>query len=353
MPVTYEGYAISATVTAVNLASNLEEAFRDAGLIASGGTWYDSFLSGSVENRVLELVFDNSKTYGKTYHWFQFVGADIYWAISTGWNTTSHIPAGQGGAGTQYLDWLSTVTNTTANHLRITPGFNTNQGVSIARYTSQARTDFSVFLLTNGSSSIQFFIDKTAPDPSMVDLNKEIYTSMFWVRLRVNANTAEACFQLFPCRLRRSHLGRGLRSVTSTTEYGANNTATSPWEVFSGGEYMIRGRNYGFPGNAAGDPGNYSFNRPVDLLPVAFTNTNPGFTSDVKPIFYGQTFNCYSAASLPSDFGLGAIYDNNTLQVGEVIEAPAGVEEHYVIAVANSSAANAGKASVVFTARKV
>ena len=106
MPVTFQGYSVPATVTPSAMATALGTVFTDAGLIASGGTWYDSFASGGIENRVLEIVYDNSKTYGKTYYWFMFSGADIFVHIATGWNVTSHIPAGQGGAGTQYLDWV-------------------------------------------------------------------------------------------------------------------------------------------------------------------------------------------------------------------------------------------------------
>lgn len=187
----------------------------------------------------------------------------------------------------------------------------------------------------------------------MVDLNKEIYTSMMWPRLTTSTSTGEATFQLFPFRLRGSHLGRGLRGMITNSEYGVSNTAASPWTVFTGGDNFLRGRVYGAPGNVSNSTSNYTYNRPVEVLPVAFTNTNPDFTADVRPFFNGPIFNGFSAASLPSDFAIVAIYDNNTIQPGEVIVVAAGVEEYYVIAVANASAANDGRPTMVFAARKV
>jgi hypothetical protein len=76
MAVTKQTYTASATWTASGLASIFRSAFIDAGLMTE---WHDSFLN-TIENRVLEITYNGSKTYGKTYHWFQFTTSGVFYA---------------------------------------------------------------------------------------------------------------------------------------------------------------------------------------------------------------------------------------------------------------------------------
>jgi hypothetical protein len=338
MAVTTASYSVAANYTPAQFATQIRSMFIDAGLMTD---WFASFANGGVENRVLEMIYDGSKTYGKSYYWFQFSGADMFMHISTGWNTSTNIPQGVGGAGTQYLDWLSTTTSATTNHMRVTAsgatGFNSSQSVSIQRLTSNVRTNFSVFLLVNGSTALNFFIDKTAPIASLVDLNKVCYASMMWCKLSTSNRIGEASFQLFSPRLRRSHLGQALRGDGNVTNYGASNTAVSPWETWFGASRQLGNITYGAIGNTSNQPGNYQFSVPVFTLPIAFTNTNPAYSADERPALENYLFNLYSAATLPEDFAIIAIYNNNTVALGSTLQITPGAEEYIVIAVANAS----------------
>jgi hypothetical protein len=356
MAVTTASYSVAANYSPAQFATQVRSMFIDAGLMTD---WVGSFSSGGVENRVLEIPYDGSKTYGKTYLWFQFLGADMFFHISTGWNTSTNIPQGVGGAGTQYLDWMSTTTSATTNHMRVTAsgaaGFNSSQSISIQRITSNVRTNFSVFLLVNGSTALHFFIDKTAPIASLVDLDKVCYTSMMWCKLSTVSRIGEASFQLFSPRLRRSHLGQALRGDTNAANYGASNTAVSPWEPWFGASRQLGNITYGAIGNTSNQPGNYQFSVPVFTLPIAFTNTNPAYSADERPIFENLPLNLYSGATLPEDFIIVAIYTSNTITIGSTLVITAGVEEYIVIAVANASTSvPLGEApTMIFAARTI
>jgi hypothetical protein len=358
MAVTTAPYSVSANYTPAQFATQVRSMFIDAGLMTD---WFASFANGGVENRVLEITYDGSKTYGKTYYWFQFSGADMFVHICTGWNTSSNIPQGVGGVGLQYLDWMSTTTSETTNHMRVTAsgvaGFNSSQSVSMQRITSNVRSNFSVFLLVNGSTPLHLIIDRTAPIASLVDLDKVCYTSMMWCKLSTSNRIGQASFQLFSPRLRRSHLGQALRGIISSGAYGALNTALWPWEIWFGAANQLGNITYGAIGNRNSmyDGDNYAFTVPVFTLPIAFTNTNPAYPADERPVLENYLFNLYSAATLPEDFAIIAIYNNNTVALGSTLQITPGVEEYIVIAVANASTSvPLGEApTMVFGARTI
>lgn len=351
MVVTIESYTTAgANYTAANLATAVGDALIDTGIMAD---WHDSFTSGSIEGRVLEVPYNNSKTYGKTYYPFLFGGADMFASVSSGWNTSSNIPAGPSGAGSEYLDWFSTTISTT-NALRLTAsasaGFNSAQSAIVRRYTSAARANFSVIKIVNGTTPIHFCIERTAPDASMVDLDLVFYTSMGFFRLSSSSNTAQGGFTLYPLRTRRTQLGQGLRGVTNLFEFGLNNTAVSPW-VNSTTEKYCAGFEYGFPGNDNNSNANYIYARGVIPMPVHFNNVNPAAGADIIAPFTGMPLNPFSSATLPSDFALIPIYNSNTIQDGAIVQVSPGVEEYEVISVLNSSAV--GRPTIVFGARTV
>jgi hypothetical protein len=321
--------------TAANLATAVGDALIGTGIMTG---WHDSGSSGGVEYRVLEVVYDASKTYGTTYYIFLFSGADMFYTIASGWNGTSNIPAGVGGAGTQYLDWFST-TLSTANACRMTAsttaGFNNLQSAPVKRFTSNDRANFSVIQITNGTVNVPFFIERTAPNTTMVDLDKVLYTSIMFPRVGVSANTATCGFQAFPVRLRGSHLGAGLRGSTQADHYGMSATMLSPWEPFSNAANLYGGFFYGVPGNESDAISNSNFNRPVQLPPIGFSNTNTRYSVNQAPPFSNMLFNTFSSATLPADFAMVPIYTSNTNEVGATITIDGDV--YTIISVANAS----------------
>ena len=83
MACTKETYTAAATWTPAQLAQLFEDAFIDAGLMTA---WYDSFADSGIENRVLEITYDGTKTFGKTYYWFMFSTSGVYLHVATGWS---------------------------------------------------------------------------------------------------------------------------------------------------------------------------------------------------------------------------------------------------------------------------
>ena len=326
--------------TAAQFEAKIEEAFVDASL-----TVYDSFTDGGLTHLVIEVVYDNTKTYGTTYYWFVFSGADMFYHICTGWNATTHVPTG-----TQYLDFLSNLTNTTANHCRFAAQ-NANQTVTITRFTSQERANFSFFFVKNGSVEFNFTIERTAPIADIVDLSKVCYSSLMTARTRISGNSGIVNFQLLPATLRRHFLGGGMRGVTQPPQFGASATASAPWELSTGAAQRFGGCIYGWPGNANNEGNNFNF--PVALtltVPVGHTLNNGAYTSNYRPTLTGVLISPYSAAVLPADFSIYGTYDNITLvNLGAVI-VTAGVEVGQIISVSNGPTLN-DSATVMFYAR--
>lgn len=349
MAVTTGSYTVNPTYT----ASQFADAFRDA-LIASGhmAAWHDTFANGALQHRVLEITYDGTKTYGKTYYWFIFSGADMFMHVTTGWNLSSKIPAGVGGAGVQYEDWLTNATNTTGSHMRFA-ALNAGQTITIKRYTIGT---FTVFLFVNGTTNYTLIIDRTAPLSAFIDLNKEIYVGAYWARTRtfsgVGTNVALANFQSYPLRLRRSYFGRMLRGVTSASEYGAGASASAPWELWQTNGQLIN-HLYGAVGNE-NVVSNYSAEgRAYIQLPNGFNNVNSSFATDEKPPFDGLILSPYSSLALPTgEFIIYPIYSNNTLQVGGTVVVSAGVEEYEIFACSNGTALN-DRPSIAICARIV
>lgn len=349
MAVTTGTYTVSTSggaYTPAAFAAQVRLALIDCGHMTE---WHASFLSGTVENRVLKLDFDNTKTYGSTFIWFMFSGADMFYHICRGWNTSSNIPQGVGGAGSQYVDFLSTTTNATTNHMRFAAQ-NASTNVNIKRYTSQNRANFSVLLIKNGSVEYQIIIDRTAPSANYVDLNKECWDGcLLWARTRTGSGVAVVNFQMYPAKLRGSNRGRWLRGVTVATQYGANPTAAAPWEVATGDAQALQGLAYGWTGNTVNDGGNATFSGiaiGVMLMQQGFTNVNPAFTSDYNVSFYDIPISLYTGAKLPSDFAIYYALNNITLETFTTITV--GSDNGEVIAYANGSVINERGSAVFF-----
>lgn len=327
MAVTKETYTAAATWTAAQLATLFEDAFVDAGLMTA---WYDSFLSGSIENRILEITYDGTKTYGKAYYWFTFTTSTVGVAIATGWNATTHVPTG-----TQYLDYFSTATNTQSNHYGIRTGLTTGTAIELVRYTASG---YSWFAFRNGATPTSFFI---APASTVIapwiDLNKVVFHHFITVSFDVTGVTANTSF-INRYLLRRSYAAQG-----SLGGYANSN-------LYTGGGSSFVTLWYTGLGNRSG--GLNSGSDSSIRVPYGFNSSNPEYTTNYTPVINGYSYSSYVTSNMPADFGIFFNYGVTAFAFGDRIVVTAGVEEWEVYAFANSTS-SADYASALMLARVV
>jgi hypothetical protein len=339
MPVAKQTYTVTAPWSNADLADGLRNAFNGAGLMPTS-TWHDSFANGGIENRVLEVVYDPAKTYGKTYYWFKF-STQIYIHVASAWDVSTHKPNG-----TQYVDFYTDATNTINNACYLTSGFNSNTTVTITRWTSELNPLFTWFLIRCGTASLNFHLSLAAPSP-WIDLAKVFYTSIMWARTFTSSSTGGIGFSLFPPVARRSYLGAGLRLDTGTFEFGAGG-------IYTAFKELPLQRSYHFPGNSSSS-GPFSislYNGP--LLPYGFQNANSAFTADATPIISKLEISYYSgSAVLPEDFGIAGHYASNTMSPFDQFVVAPGSDVWDIIAVTNNLAANNGMVSPLLVAKVV
>lgn len=336
MAVTVEAYTATATWTAAQLATLFENAFIDAGLMTA---WYDSFLN-TVENRILEVQYDGTKTYGKAYYWFQFTTGGVFLHVATGWNATTHVPTG-----TQYLDYFSTTTNATTNHATLVSLTSTTTA-TLTRYTSGVNSSFSWFIIRNGTTSYNFHIPSASVGKvSWLDLNKVLFHPV------INAGTSTSgtygivdFFNACPLT-RRSYLAQGsLRGSTNATEYGS---ATSAYAKNYSTRYL------GYGNASAGGASNRGSTAVAGVvLPIGFNNANPAYTTDVIPVFTGLNYWAHLTDAMPSDFGISFHYANNTMTAQDKLIVTSGTEEWEMLSVSNNGTITTG-ASPMLLARVV
>jgi len=330
MVCTKETYTATATWTASQLADLFRDAFIDAGLMTD---WYDSFLSGSIENRILEVTYDGSKTYGKTYYWFMFSTTGVFLHVATGWNAATDQPTG-----TQYLDYFSTTTNNTANHLQLL-SVGTSNTVELVRYTSGVDTDQSWFVIKGSTSRRVFSIvnDAMTIQP-WIDLSKGFYNGFASSQFTVSAAQGLARWFTGSTLRRDVVMGCGLVGSTTISHY-----------TLSAEEPLI---GYRAVGHLSNNNNNYNYNEPYIFLPVGFSATNPAYTSNSSPVFHSLTWNPYITESLPADFGITFHYATNSFSQGDTFVVSAGTEEWEVLDFAANTSAVTG-ASPLFLARMI
>ena len=328
MAVTTQTYTATATWTASQLAGIFRSAFIDAGLMTE---WHDSFLN-TIENRVLEVQYDNAKTYGKTYYWFQFTTGGVFFNLATGWNTGSDIPSG-----TQYLDYFSTTTNATTNHSTLV-ALSATTTVTLDRFTSG---NYSWFVLKNGATTYTFHIvPASASRQTWVDLDKVFFNGFNSAVASVSSSTGILDFRQ-PHALRRMlGISGGLRGSTGSAEFTTN-------------RWNLPVQRYIGIGNVSNSvPSNYVNAAPGFglTLPYAFNNTNTAYSADYTPVFNGPTYNHWLTSALPSDFGVAMHYADNTMAPLDTFTVSAGTEVWTILACANNATITTG-ASPVFLAR--
>jgi hypothetical protein len=330
MACTKQTYTATATWTASQLANLFRDAFIDAGLMTA---WFDSFLSGSIENRILEVTYDGTKAYGKTYYWFMFSTSGVFLHVATGWNAATDQPTG-----TQFLDFFSTTTNATTSHWQMFAAATSNT-VELVRYTSGVDADQSWFTIKrSGGVDRTFTILKGVTVQSWLDLSKGFFNGFVYAAPNIIAN-AVLEFDRGPSLRREIAVGTYLNGSANQNDYTAS----------------IIGRtwlSYGVVGrvNSGGAANNYG-NSGFIPLPTASATANPAYAADSNPVFHSLPFHPYVAEPLPSDFGMSFHFASNAFDPGDTLVVTAGTEEWEVLAETPGTAGTV--ATPLFLARMV
>jgi hypothetical protein len=339
MAVTKQTYTASATWTAAGAATLFEDAFIDAGLMTA---WHDSFADGALEHRVLEIEYDGTKTYGTCYYWFIFTTSAVFVTVASGWGTNAP-------TGTEFLDYFSTATNTTANHIQYVGELTTATDLQIIRYTSAVNGDFSWFALRNGAGATAFTITPASAVLSpWIDLDKVLFHHFIQAVPTISGTgTSDRATMAFFSyyMLRRSFYAQGsLRGRTNANQYRLF-VPTIAYGAF------------GNSNNSTSNNSNYAVAGRIDqayrgiLPPYGFNNSNPEYTSDFLPVLNGYTYSLYTTTPMPTDFGIQFDYGSSLFSFGDVIVVSAGVEEWEVLAFANNT--NVTAASPLLLSRVV
>jgi hypothetical protein len=331
MACTKETYTATATWTASQLANLFRDAFIDAGLMTD---WFDSFLSGSIENRVLEVTYDGTKAYGKTYYWFMFATTGVWLHVATGWNAATDQPTG-----TQYLDFFATTTNATTNHWQMFAAATSNT-VELVRYTSGVDADQSWFTIKRSGGVDRTFtiINDALTVQSWLDLSKGFFNGLVHVAPTIDSNSGVIQFDRGPALRREIAVGTYLIGSANQNDYASGIFSRTLLSYGVAGRMSNSGTsNYGSTGFIP--------------LPTASATANPAYTADSNPVFHSLPFHPYIAESLPSDFGLTFHFASNAFDPGDTLVVTAGTEEWEVLAETPGTAGTV--ATPMFLARMV
>lgn len=334
MAVTKEVYTATATWTASGLATIFEDAFIDAGLMTA---WYDSFTSSGIENRILEVVYDASKTYGTTYYWFMFTTSNVYLHTAGEWSATTHVPTG-----TVYLDYFATTTSSTSNHTALSDiSLSASTQATLTRYTSAISTGCSWFVLKNGSTSFCFQVASPTFGPaSFIDLDYYRYNHVPVPKPGLSSNTVSNSikFEHRSGHLRSTFLGGSyLRGLTFGSAFKVNAVVSI----------------FGATGNVNSSTSNYPNSVYLEggtILPIAVTNTNSALAANHTPVFTGPAVSPYTG-NQPDDFALTAQYDIISAAVGDTYVVSSGTEEYEIMFAVSQAVTD--YAQVYFMARTV
>jgi VCBS repeat-containing protein len=330
MAVTKQTYTATATVTGATFFTQLRSAFIDAGLMTE---WHDSFLSSTVENRVLEIT-NAAGTYGKTYYWFVISATgEFRYQVATGWTAGSDVPSG-----TQYLDYFATTTNSVGNHKAlITVTYATD--VKITRYTSG---DVNFFVISQGATYSCFTIVKGSGSfQPWVDFSKGFLNLLYEVSPAVSASWGQVGFNRF-CSLRRE-LGRGIALNGSTTLADYTGTTASKTQ---GAEYAYCGLG-NVSNNWTANAGTTAVTRSAIVLPIGFNGTNGAYSTNSSPVFHSLPYSQWITTTMGSDFGITMLYTANTLGIYDTITVSAGTEVWEVMAFTNNATITTGATPVM------
>lgn len=326
MAVTKQTYTVTATWTAAQLADSFRSAFIDAGLMTD---WYDSFLNGTIENRILEVTYDAAKTYGKTYCWFMFTTAGFYINHAAAWNSTTHVPTGTAG-----VEFTIAATNSIGNHLQCVSMAAATTS-TIVRYTSAVNTNESWFLVRNGTNSVAFIVDKGVTAQSYVNLDKQFFPAFNIVAANNpgGSNHRGIGFRLIAGCMRKSYFASG-------NTYNFSNATQLQLE-----QYVYAVTAYSYSYSSWGEP------KPVFLLPVAFSAANSSFTTDSVPICTNLRRSLYTNAQLSTDFGIMPHFPSAAMTTQDRMIVTPSSEEWEILVVSPGDGSNIP--SLLFVARVV
>jgi hypothetical protein len=325
MAVVEETYLATAPWAAAAVCTELQAAFVDAGFTA----WHDSFTSGGREHRVLEIIYNGTKAYGKTYYWFTVDATGIWVRTSTGWNTQAKVPSGPGVAGTQYVDWFDT--NTTANnaaHLLLSISASIN--FTITRVSSGAR---SFFLLRTGTTSRKFTIDPAGTTfKAFYNLDLGYHSGIF----SVEAVSQQIRFNSLQRNRRELLLGSCLNGSTSIADFRTLVTVSS----------------FSIPVNFGTNSG-ATFPDSGFVLPGWTTAANPSAGSIFNPVHQGLRLTSVHATDMPNDFGIASLKISNISAVGDNANVTNGLEEYKIGAINNAGATGGITSNPIFVYRTI
>lgn len=339
MAVTKSIHAVIAPWGAAQVADAFKDAFIAAGLMTD---WYDSFVSGGYEHRILEVIYDGTKTYGKCYYWFILdnVGARV--KTVTGWDTVNHIPKGPTSVGAQRYDWpedvsaASSVNNTTAWTSLLTLSSSIN--CSVTRYTSSG---VSFFILRSATNWVTFTVDPPATTfrPWYSDALIGGYHAGIWGVSATNPDPRSTGFFTYSRTSRALFGGAGIDvgAISPNTSFSMSAWGFQDMVTYTGN------RKYG------------QFDACANNIPHWLGATmNSGVLSDFVPVFNGIRPSVIYANDLASDFGVGGIRGAiaNSVAIQDTMVVTAGVEEYEVLSFRNPGNTD-GSVNPLFLARTV
>jgi hypothetical protein len=327
---------VASGFTGAQLATGFASALTDGGLLTSS-TWYDSFADSGIENRILEVQYDNTKTYGKTYYWFMFTSSGVWVHSCTGWNATTHVPTG-----TQYLDYFSTSTGTTSNHLSVVTVSNSTN----ATFTIYKSGTCAWIMLRNSTTSYVFNVFPAGISfQPWADLNKNNIVGYAVPYVQTNGNGGFVQLWGNSGVTRRTFIVgsamRGSPNAYMYSEYGR--------ERYSGYQFVGH-TDYGQSSNYAGYPSNNPFGI---LVPAGSSVANPAYTSNYYPIINNLAYAPWSTSNMGADFGVFGDYANNTYGLQDTVVVSAGTEEWEVLGFKNNGYPNNQQVSPLFLARVI
>lgn len=324
MAVTKSTHTISPTWTASGLAQIVENGFTDAGYLPSG--WYGRFLSGTVENRVLQVVNDPAKSKGTVYYWFQFTQFTVALRTALQWNQASNIPSG-----VLFQDFSTTttsdITGAAVGVIPVLGSMSTAVTTTFTAYKSNINTDCSFFVLRNGTNYKTFTIPfGTYTCLPFVDQNKVAFAGAIMVSGAANGASSFISIQNQNPHLRSTYLG-------ATALFGSFNDQTMS-SLLDLQRYEGVGRTNSYLSNV----GFQSCLR----LPYAFTNTASGIGADHTPIFTSPTISPYMTPC-PADIGIAAYYASNSIAIQDTLVVSSGIQEWEMIHVVNNGSFSSAK----------
>ena len=334
MAATKQVYTLDANWTAATLAITFRSAFIDAGLMTE---WFDSFLSGTVENRILRVVHDATKTYGTTFYWFMFTTTGVSTHVALSWDATSHVPTG-----TYREDYFASTTNATTYHYGLITDRATTTSATLTRYTSGINTSCTWFMFLQSGNQYRFLIPHGAYTAnSFVNLNVNAFNGTTSITSGTSSYGSQIFFYQLGGITRRVLLGSSILRDSGTTSHYIPTWRTNA---------------YATGGNVSGGgvaSNNIPTTTPITYLPTAFANTNTSLAADYSPVYTSIAISPYLPV-MPADFALAPYYASNAIGTGDTFVVSPGLEEYDVFYVQlASSSTTVGAGHLLFLIRTV